>query len=38
MRYIESDETLSMRGEALEKVITEDHEKGLVPFFVSVFN
>ncbi|KAJ8707119.1 hypothetical protein PYW08_011253 [Mythimna loreyi] len=34
MRYIESDEHQSMRGEQLEKAITSDKEKGLVPFWV----
>ena len=35
MRYIESDENLSMRGEALAKALQCDREDGLVPFFVS---
>ncbi|XP_022817050.1 histidine decarboxylase isoform X3 [Spodoptera litura] len=34
MRYIESDEHQSMRGDQLEKAIASDKEKGLVPFWV----
>ncbi|XP_012274122.1 histidine decarboxylase isoform X2 [Orussus abietinus] len=34
MRYIESDGELSMRGETLMKVLKQDREDGLVPFFV----
>lgn len=35
MRFIESDENLSMRGKALEEAICDDIELGLVPFWVS---
>ncbi|XP_043288605.1 histidine decarboxylase [Venturia canescens] len=34
MRYIESDEDLSMRGETLVEALARDREDGLVPFFV----
>ncbi|XP_034947636.1 histidine decarboxylase isoform X1 [Chelonus insularis] len=34
MRYIESDEKLSMRGDMLVQAIARDREAGLVPFFV----
>ncbi|XP_048477680.1 histidine decarboxylase isoform X1 [Plutella xylostella] len=34
MRYIESDENQSMRGEKLEEAIISDKAKGLVPFWV----
>lgn len=34
MKYIESDEDLSMRGEKLLDAIKFDREEGLVPFFV----
>ncbi|XP_047735706.1 histidine decarboxylase isoform X2 [Hyalella azteca] len=34
MRYIESDEKLSMRGDELAAAITSDREKGLIPFFL----
>ncbi|KAG8282230.1 hypothetical protein J6590_040462 [Homalodisca vitripennis] len=35
MRYIESDDNLSLRGDKLEEAIKKDREKGLVPFFLS---
>lgn len=35
MRYIETDEQQSMRGDQLEAAIASDKEKGLVPFWVS---
>jgi len=35
MRYIESDENLSMRGPKLMETVKKDREKGLIPFFVS---
>lgn len=35
MRYIESDENLSMRGDKVVEAIQNDREKGLIPFFVS---
>ncbi|XP_046683668.1 histidine decarboxylase-like [Homalodisca vitripennis] len=34
MRYIESDDNLSLRGDKLEEAIKKDREKGLVPFFL----
>lgn len=34
MRYIESDENQSMRGDKLEEAILADKAKGLVPFWV----
>ncbi|XP_015188295.1 PREDICTED: histidine decarboxylase [Polistes dominula] len=34
MRYIESDEEFSMRGEALEEALARDRADGLLPFFV----
>lgn len=35
MRYIESDDNLSMRGEKLIEALQCDRKEGLVPFFVS---
>lgn len=35
MRFIESDEDLSMRGDALDDAICDDIKLGLVPFWVS---
>lgn len=35
MRFIESDEKLSMRGDTLEEAICDDIKLGLVPFWVS---
>lgn len=35
LRYIECDENFSMRGEKLLKVIKQDRDKGLIPFWVS---
>ena len=37
LRYIESDENLSLRGDKLKEAIKTDRENGLVPFFVSHF-
>ncbi|KAG9437821.1 histidine decarboxylase isoform X1 [Apis mellifera carnica] len=34
MKYIESDDDLSMRGETLLEAITQDRADGLLPFFV----
>nr|XP_033341538.1 histidine decarboxylase isoform X1 [Megalopta genalis]XP_033341539.1 histidine decarboxylase isoform X1 [Megalopta genalis] len=34
MRYIESDDQLSMRGETLLDAVTRDRSEGLIPFFV----
>ncbi|XP_076035574.1 histidine decarboxylase isoform X2 [Oratosquilla oratoria] len=34
MRYIESDDNLSMRGDKVVEAIKKDREKGLIPFFL----
>ncbi|KAG8234697.1 hypothetical protein J437_LFUL015351 [Ladona fulva] len=34
MRYIESDENLSLRGDKLRQAIAKDRENGLVPFYL----
>ncbi|XP_037791795.1 histidine decarboxylase-like [Penaeus monodon] len=34
MRYIESDENLTMRGDKVVEAIQNDREKGLIPFFL----
>jgi len=34
LRYIESDENLSLRGDKLKEAIKKDRENGLVPFFL----
>lgn len=34
MRYVESDENLSMRGDRLQQAIQKDRERGLIPFWV----
>lgn len=34
MRFIEADENLSLRGEALREAIEEDIKSGLIPFWV----
>lgn len=36
MRFIESDENLSLRGDALKEAIKNDIKLGLVPFWVSI--
>lgn len=36
MRFIESDENLTLRGSALEEAIKDDIKLGLIPFWVSV--
>lgn len=36
MRYVESDENLSMRGDKLAIAIEHDRKAGLIPFFVSI--
>lgn len=36
MRFIESDENLSLRGDALKEAIKDDIKLGLVPFWVSI--
>jgi hypothetical protein len=35
MRYIESDQDLTLRGDRLLEAIAKDKDKGLIPFFVS---
>ena len=35
IRYIESDENLSLRGDKLTEAIAMDKSNGLIPFFVS---
>lgn len=35
MRYIESDDNLSMRGDKLLEAIKKDRDNGLIPFWVS---
>ncbi len=35
IRYIESDEKLSLRGDKLKEAIAYDRENGLIPFYVS---
>lgn len=35
MRYVESDDALTMRGPKLLQAIKRDREKGLIPFWVS---
>ena len=35
IRYIDSDEKLSLRGDKLKEAIALDKENGLIPFFVS---
>ena len=35
LRYIESDDNLSMRGDRVIEAIEKDREDGLIPFFVS---
>ena len=37
IRYIESDDNLSLRGDKLKEAIVADRENGYVPFFVSNF-
>ena len=34
LRYIESDEKLSLRGDKLREAIRKDRDNGLIPFFV----
>ena len=36
VRYIESDENLSLRGDKLKEAIEADRKNGYVPFFVSI--
>lgn len=35
VKFLPVDENFSLRGEALQKAIKEDRERGLVPIFVS---
>lgn len=35
MKFLPVDDNFSLRGEALQKAIEEDKERGLVPVFVS---
>lgn len=35
MRYIESDDNLTLRGDALREAIEDDIKLGLIPFWVS---
>ena len=37
LRYIETDDQLSMRGDRLVEAIAKDRERGLIPFFVIPF-
>ena len=37
IRYIDSDDKLSLRGDKLKEAIALDRENGLIPFFVSIF-
>lgn len=36
MRFIESDDSLSLRGPQLKEAIAIDKKKNLIPFFVSI--
>ena len=38
LRYIESDEKLSLRGDKLREAIKQDRDNGLIPFFVSRYH
>lgn len=35
MRYIESDDNLTLRGDKLIEAVNKDKDNGLIPFFVS---
>lgn len=35
LRYIESDQNFSMRGQKLLEAVKEDRDNGLIPFWVS---
>ena len=37
IRYIETDDNLTLRGDKLKEAIEKDRENGYVPFFVSIF-
>ena len=34
LRYIESDDNLSLRGDKLKEAIKKDRDNGLIPFYV----
>lgn len=36
MRYLSTDDDLSMRGHTLQEAISRDKEDGLIPFYVSI--
>lgn len=36
MRFLPTDEQLSLRGDTLKQAIQEDKERGLVPFMVGI--
>ena len=36
IRYIETDDNLTLRGDKLKEAIEKDRENGYVPFFVSI--
>lgn len=36
MRFIESDDSLALRGSALQEAIKDDIKLGLIPFWVSI--
>lgn len=38
MRIIKTDDSLSMRGDALKAAIQADKAKGLIPFYVCILN
>ena len=38
MRFLSSDEKLSLRGETLKTAIEEDIKAGLIPFYVSSYD
>ena len=37
LRYIESDDNLSLRGDKLKEAIKRDRDNGLIPFFVRLW-
>lgn len=38
MRYLTTDDDLSMRGHTLQEAISRDKEDGLIPFYVSIYH
>lgn len=36
MRFLPSDDKLSLRGETLQKAVDEDLSSGLIPFYVRI--